>query len=54
MPSSASRDFALDRSLHWARLDPEERPRQEALLEFITTEASYYQRLTTLHQVSAL
>lgn len=47
----AADSFTLDRSLHWARLDPEERPRQEALLEFITTEANYHQRLTTLHQV---
>lgn len=43
--------FRLDKELHWARLSSEERSRQEALLEFLTTEQSYYERLTILYQV---
>lgn len=43
--------FRLDKELHWARLSSEERSRQEALLEFLMTEQSYYERLTILYQV---
>lgn len=54
MPSLPATNFVLDRQTHWAKLDQEERPRQEALAEFITTEFNYYQRLTVLYQVQNL
>lgn len=54
MPSLLAASFVLDRQTHWARLDQEERPRQEALAEFIATESNYYQRLTVLYEVQNL
>ena len=43
--------FVLDRDVHWRTLSEDERRRQEAILEFISTEASYHDRLVTLHEV---
>lgn len=51
MPTVQS-PFCLERERHWAHIAPDERSRQEALLELVMTEQSYYERLTILHQVS--
>lgn len=54
MPTPATivtSDFVLDRNEHWKALGGDERSRQEAISEFITTEATFYERLTILHEV---
>jgi hypothetical protein len=44
-------EFILDKSIHWKYLSDEERKRQEAILEFLSTEANYHERLITLYKV---
>lgn len=52
MPTPAQTfEFTLDRNVHWKHLSSHECKRQEAMLEFLITESTYYQRLTILHEV---